>query len=103
MAATTQLAPDSVVMTDEAQELLDCFVSGLDAVIYELSESAAKTRLATSGKSESPVIIETSDVLWARETLMAFLSAEVKSGRLSEGVLSAFDEMKSCCDTKLWK
>jgi len=101
MAATVQLAPDSVVMTDEAQELLDCFVSGLDGAIYELSESAAKERLATAGQFGSPVVIETSDVLWAREALMGFLSAEVKSGRLSAGVLSAFDEMKSCCDSKL--
>lgn len=39
--ATANLPTDSE-MTSEAYDLLDCFVSGLDAVVYEIAEAIAK-------------------------------------------------------------
>ena len=91
MSATIQVASESVVMTDDAQELLGGFVSGLSGVIYELSEAAARNRLSKAGKTVPSVVIETADVLCTRDAMMAFLTAEVGAGRLPSGVLSAFD------------
>ena len=85
---TTATEMDDVLMTDEAMEVLHKFVRHLDGAVYELAEGVAKARLIQRGQPFDSILIETADVLQARDTLTTLLEHEVEAGRMPKSVFT---------------
>lgn len=86
---------DDVAMTDEAMEVLRKFVRRLDGAVYEFAEGVAKARLIQRGQPFDSILIETADVLQARDTLTTLLLREVEAGRMPQGVISILQRDRS--------
>jgi hypothetical protein len=85
---------DQSRISGEGLELLDCFVSGLDDMIYELAEEIAKKR---DPSSSEVVQIEAEDVRNAAELVYGHLRSLVKTGKLPETIESVIGSMERCC------
>lgn len=80
-------------ITGEAIELLDCFVSGFDSIIYELAESLART--ASSVQPEDVVEIERDHVKDA--ALIIFRAIQEEAGKtLSAEAAEEIIDMHRC-------
>ncbi len=79
-------------MTSRAYDLLDCFVAGLDDVIYEIAEAIAKSK---GHVIEGVVEINDEDVKEAAESV--FKAIREQAGKSIPAVeASQIDEMHEC-------
>jgi hypothetical protein len=84
-------------MTSEAYDLLDCFVQGLDDVIYEIAETIAREKVQTS--STGTVEIRRDDVKEA--ALALFRAIREEAGKsLPAHVARHLEEMHDCVIAK---
>ncbi len=81
-------------ISSEAFKLLDCFVAGLDEIVYEMAEDAARARQGIKG--DKPVTIETTDIRVAAEFVLGHLKQSVKTNEVSGDIQPFIDQIESC-------
>ena len=80
-------------MTSEAYDLLDCFVSGLDDVIYEIAEAIASNKGQVT--EDGTVEICQDDVKEAAQSV--FMAIREQAGKsIPEAVRQQIEEMHEC-------
>ena len=82
-------------MTGKAYELLDCFVSGLDQVVYEIAESLAKD--AGQLNDAGVVEIQHKDVKAAAELVFKAIK---ENADIPKDALDDINEMHQCVQEK---
>lgn len=87
--------PTTSEMSGKAYDLLDCFVSGLDRVVYEIAESLA--RAAGQVNPAGVVEIRQEDVRAAAE--MVFAAIREKKD-IPRDALDDIEEMHQCMQAK---
>ena len=87
------------VISSEAYSLLDCFVEGLDDVVYEIAEEIARERTGIQAPRR-PVRIEAEDVKQAAARVVSFLQELVKSGRAPAGLGDVLERLTLCLGSK---
>lgn len=84
-------------MTGEAYDLLDCFVSGIDDLVYEIAESMAAGRGSVS--DDGVVEISQSDVKRAADAV--FTAIREQAGKsIPEDVAKQVESMHKCVLSK---
>jgi hypothetical protein len=79
----------------EAFDLLDCFVAGLDDVVYDVAEHTARHRLGKSDPND-PIEITGDDVAIAGETVIRLLREQVSQKVLSDSLGPILDQVERC-------
>lgn len=98
--ATIDRATDSTISSD-ALRMLDCFVSGLDSVVYEIAEEIARLRLEAcvpaGGKGSRPTEIESEDVKKAVEFFAQCIKKLASENRIPADAVAHVEQMVECC------
>lgn len=90
---TTANESQKSVMTSEAYDLLDCFVAGLDDVIYEIAEGIAREKGRVS--SDGTVEIQKDDIRDAAE--LALNAIRDQAGKaIPKGAAEQIERMHGC-------
>lgn len=94
MSSSANDTQDKSIMSSEAFGLLDCFVSGLDDLIYEIAEEFARQQ----GKlnEDGLVVIETDDIQRAAEAVFQAVKRQIAESTIPAEVGPAVDKMYSC-------
>lgn len=79
----------------EAFDLLDCFVAGLDDVVYQMAEHIARHRLGKMNPAEA-VEINADDVTAAGEQLIQLLREQLKQNMASSEWAPILDQVENC-------
>jgi hypothetical protein len=82
-------------MSGKAYDLLDCFVSGLDKVVYEIAESLAKA--AGQVNQAGVVEIQQKDVRAAAEMVFAAIR---ENKNIPRDALDDIEQMHQCMQAK---
>ena len=82
-------------LSAEAFDLLDCFVSGLDDVVYDVAEHTARHRLGKMNP-EDPIEITSADITVAGETVIRLLREQIFKNQLSESLAPILDQVERC-------
>lgn len=91
MATTKEL--NSSEMTGEAYELLDCFASGIDDLVYKIAEGIAASKEQRS--PEGAISITAADVKQAAESIFNAISAQAGKS-IPQSVASEIQSMHEC-------
>ena len=90
----------NATLSSEAYDLLDCFVMGLDSVVYEIAEDLAKHRRQDEkgglADSSLPIQIEAQDVRKAADFVVEQLKQLIKDNKLPRHVADAVADMENC-------
>lgn len=98
MATVPNSTEFSSAVSSDALELLDCFHSGLEDIVYEIAEDLAKKRKGTPEKA--PIQIEATDVVTAGNMVLDAIKHLAESGQISNEVVSAVEEMRQRCKSR---
>jgi hypothetical protein len=79
----------------EAFDLLDCFVGGLDNVVYEVAEHTARHRLGKMDPND-PIEITADDITNAGETVIRLLREQVSQKVLPDELGPILDQVECC-------
>jgi uncharacterized protein YqfA (UPF0365 family) len=82
-------------ISKEASALLDCCLTGLDQVVYDVAEQIARQR-----SSIVPLRIEAADVQTAASLVMDAIRTQVHKKMLPEAAGEAMGGMESCLNAK---
>lgn len=86
-------ASKNSTITSEAFSLLDCFVSGLDDVIYEIAESIADANGHRSG--DGSIEITRNDIRDAVKIVFDAIKQQAGTG-ISQETVAHIEEMHAC-------
>jgi hypothetical protein len=92
--ATIEDKPETNI-SSEAYDLLDCFVGGLDKVVYEMAAEIARAR-SPKGTVAGPVQIEEEDVHQAGEHLLNALRELVTKGAVQPELAAIISNVEQC-------
>lgn len=95
MATVDDRTSESAI-SSKAYSLLDCFVDGLDEVVYEMAEEIAKNRVGRTGELTVPVRIEADDVKQAGGQIIEYLRQLVATGKAPRELATVLDGMAEC-------
>lgn len=90
---------DDSVISSEAMSLLDCFVSGLDEVVYEIAEELAKERMGNAAE-DAVIQIEPEDVKKAAHVVMEAIREQLNREDLPKTAKQAVEGMYDCLKRK---
>jgi hypothetical protein len=85
-------------ISNEAYELLDRFVGGLDDIIYELAEDKAKQKNRDSSTMEARIKIDVEDVKFAAQIVIDALKEQL--GADIPHLSSIMEDIESCYQKK---
>ncbi len=88
--ATKELSSE---MTGEAYDLLDCFASGIDDLVYKIAEGIAASNGQRS--AEGTISITAADVKQAADSVFNAIKAQAGKG-IPESVASEIQSMHEC-------
>lgn len=101
MEVTKERKPQSS-LSSEAFEMLDCFVAGLDDVVFSLAEQIARERHPGIAH-DAPVAVEVEDVKQAARTVIQGVRNAIKGGKLPASFESVVQEMQDCFEERCLK
>jgi len=96
MSATQNPKSQESRISSKAFDLLDCFVSGLDEVIYKSAENLARLR----SPNDNFVQIEAEDIATAAEQVIAAIRERVRTGEIPKELGTEIDGMERCLNQK---
>jgi hypothetical protein len=86
-------------ISDEAFDLLSCFVAGLDDVVCQAAEQIARRRLGKSDPAE-PIEIGAEDIVSAGEAVIQLLRGLITQGGVSPELGPILDRVEQCFSTR---
>ena len=92
--ATVRDKPETNISSD-AYDLLDCFVCGLDKVVYEMAAEIARAR-ASKGDDPGPVEIEAGDVVQAGHRLIDAVKELIAKGKTQPELAAVISDVEKC-------
>lgn len=98
MAAVDESKATSSI-SDEAYNLLGCFMDGVDNLVYEMAERLARERNPEIVASGQPIPIEVEDVREAGKLVLSALRGLVKASHLPHAMSADIDQMESCFES----
>ena len=96
MSATENLSATESRISAKAFDLLDCFVSGLDDVIYKTAENLARMR----SPQGAPTQIEVQDIESAARQVIAAIRQRISTGEIPNELAPVIDRMEKCLKLK---
>ncbi len=91
---------ESSSISSDGVRLLDCFVDGLDDVVYEMAEELAKKRAAGQTAPGEVARIEAEDIRSAGRIVLDHLRQLVREGKLPADLERALDDAERCFSTE---
>ncbi len=96
MSTANSIHADTSI-SNEAYELLGCFVDGFDDIVYDIATQMARERC---GESVEPVAIEVEDIRAAADAVMNAIRTQIASGKFPIHLEKSIEEMVECCEIK---
>jgi len=90
-------------ISSDALGVLDCFVSNLDEIVYEMAEKIAKNRAISAGPPPHVVRIEIGDVEEAAKNFFGALRDGLDRGDIPSDLKPIVDSMQKCFETRCMK
>jgi hypothetical protein len=87
-------------ISSEALDLLNCYVSGLDKIVYEIAEEFAKQRMGDAVAAGKPIRIDASDVKQAADLLISSIRKMAEGGNVPQEIVPAIEGMHQCLQEK---
>jgi histone H3/H4 len=97
--ATADQGTQSRISSD-ALDLLNCYISGLDKVVYEMAEALAKQRMGETLATGKPIRIDANDVKQAADLLMNAIRHMAQSDGAHQELVPAIEGMHQCLQAK---
>jgi hypothetical protein len=92
--STIQDKPETNI-SSEAYDLLDCFVNGLDKLVYEIAAEIARARI-TGGSNAGPVKIAAEDVVEAGKRVIDAVKEQIKRAGGPSDLAAAISDAERC-------
>jgi hypothetical protein len=92
--ATIEDTPQTNI-SSEAYDLLDCFVGGLDKLVYGIAADIARQRSSEPGGA-APVQIEEQDVVQAGKRVIDVFKELIQKGKLRGDLADIVSDAEKC-------
>ena len=92
--ATIEHNPQTII-SSEAYDLLNCFVGGLDKLVYGIAADVARKRTSEPGGA-APVQIEEQDVVQAGKLVIDVVKELIQKGELRGDLADIVNDAEKC-------